>query len=392
MKKIAVDSGPLVSGHKVRGIGVHTRELLLALDEKTKIPRKATKSQRGKLKGLKIEAVDFGKADLSKYDLLHFQYFHPFFLTIPPKVPTKYIVTIHDLIPLIYPKHYPPGIKGKIRFMVQKARIKKAEAIITISKTSKKDIVRFLGVPQEKIYVTYLAPRKIFRKLEIGNWKLEIKRRYGLPGRFVLYVGDVNHNKNVLGLVNACKKAKIHLVICGKQAKDIRGAAFNLESLEGPQDWARYLFGKPHPEQAHYEKLLEEFENTKTIIRLGYVPDEDLVQIYNLATVYCQPSFYEGFGLSVLEAFACGTPVVAAKTQALVEIVEGAPRRRGFAGQAALFADPNNPKEIAEKISELIKNKSLRIKMVNEGQETVKKFTWKKTAESTLEVYKEILK
>ena len=389
--KVAIDKGPLTTGHKVRGIGVHTRELLLALEEKTKKTRKATKSQWGKLKGLKIEAVDFSKADLTKYDLAHYPYFHPFFLTLPAKFPTKAVVTIHDLIPLIYPKHYPPGIKGKVRFMVQKARIKKAEAIITISETSKKDIVRFLGVPQEKIYVTYLAPRKIFKKLsskggsasggEIGDWKLEIKRRYGLPERFVLYVGDVNYNKNISGLVRACRIAKVPLVICGKQAKEIKNVIFDLSTLEGPKDWIRYLFGKPHPEQAHYQELVSLFDKNGKVMRLGFIPDEDLVAIYNLALAYCQPSFYEGFGLPVLEAFACRTPVVATKTQALVEVAEG----------AALFADPNKPREIAEKISKLVKSPRARTKMIEEGQKIVKSFTWAKTARNTLKVYKKIL-
>src|SRR3989344_4734070 len=143
--KVAIDKRPLISGHMVRGIGVHTRELLRALGLKTK-----------KLKDLKIEAVDSGKVNLERYDLVHFPYFHPFFLTIPAKVPTKFIVTIHDLIPLIYPKHHPPGLKGSLRFVLQKQRIQKAVGIITISETSKKDIARLLNVPEQKIYVIIL--------------------------------------------------------------------------------------------------------------------------------------------------------------------------------------------------------------------------------------------
>lgn len=368
--KVAIDKGPLISGHMVRGIGVHTRELLRAIGLKTK-----------KLKDLKIEAVDFGKVNLEGYDLVHFPYFHPFFLTIPAKVPTKFIVTIHDLIPLLYPKHHPPGIKGRLRYRMQKRRVKNADGIITISETSKKDIVRFLGVSPQKIYVTYLAPREIFKKIYDKNRLSEVRKKYKLPSKFVLYVGDVNYNKNVLGLVKACRIAKLPLVICGKQANEIANSTSDIFSLEGPRDWIRYLFGQPHPEHAHYQKLLSEFKKGAKILRLGYVSDIDLVAVYNLANVYCQPSFYEGFGLPVLEAFACGTPVVIAKTQALVEIAEG----------AALLANPEDVNDIADKITEVINNNGLREKMIKAGAKKVEKYSWSKTAQKTLSAYSEIL-
>ncbi|TEU02167.1 glycosyltransferase family 1 protein, partial [Candidatus Woesebacteria bacterium] len=195
--------------------------------------------------------------------------------------------------------------------------------------------MRFLGIPQEKIHVVHEAPRKIFKKLETGDWKLEIKKRYGLPNRFVLYVGDVNYNKNILGLAEACKIAKTPLVIVGKQA-------------------ANEKVDLSHPENQLFAEFLEKYGKDSGILRLGFVPDEDLVAIYNSAVVYCQPSFYEGFGLPVLEAMACGTPVVAAKTQALVEMAD----------KAAFFTDPKKPEDMAEKISELLENSELRAQLI----------------------------
>ncbi len=372
--KIAIDTGPLTSGHSVRGIGVHTKELVRELKLKT---------QNSKFK---IDAFDFSvnskQLIANNYDIVHYPYFHPFFITLPFQKPTKrVVVTIHDLIPLIYPKHYPPGIKGQIRFLIQKFLLKNVDAIITISETSKKDICRFLGVHPDKVHVIYLAPREIFKPIQnTTSLRSDVVKRYRLPDRFSLYVGDVNYNKNIPTLAKACKVAKIPLVICGKQALEVEEFDEDLRIVRGPMDYLRFLFGLPHPELAHYKDLLKEFENNKHVVRLGFVPDKDLVVIYNLATIYVQPSFYEGFGLPVLEAFSCGVPVVASKTQALVEI----------AGTGALFANPRDFNDFASKIKKVINDEKLRKQLISTGSEIVKNFSWRKTAEETIEVYRSI--
>ena len=141
--KIAIDSGLQTSGDAIRGIGVHTRELVDHLKSFKDIP---------------VDLIDFKKTDLTKFDIAHYPLFRPYFLTLPFFRPCKKVVlTIHDLIPLIYPSEYPPGIKGKIKFMIQKFNLRNVDAVITISETSKKDIVRFLGFPPDKIYVIYLS-------------------------------------------------------------------------------------------------------------------------------------------------------------------------------------------------------------------------------------------
>jgi glycosyltransferase involved in cell wall biosynthesis len=364
--KVAIDSGPLRSGHAVRGIGVMVKEQIEALQKISK-----------KDKTLKVDAVDFEKKDLTGYDVVHYPYFFPYSLTLPPKrTGKKMVVTIQDSIHLIYPKKYQPGIRGKINFLKQKRRLKNVDAIITISETSKKDIVRFLGVRPNKVHVVYLAPKKVFQKLKNEESK-KVRKKYNLPSKFVLYVGDINYNKNIPTLIKASKIAKIPLVIVGKQALDIESQGVDLPSLQGPRDWIRFLLGKPHPELAHYNELLGEFKNGKEIIRTGFVSDEDLVKIYNAASVYCQPSFYEGFGLPILEAMACGVPVVISKTNALVEV----------AGEACLVADPKNPKDMVEKIAEALKRKSL----VKKGFERVENFTWRKTAKETIGIYKRVV-
>src|SRR3989344_1704613 len=358
MKKIAIDTGPLKGEHKFRGIGMMTQELIGAFEILGD-------------KNIKISAVDFEGADLSKYDLVHYQVFNPFFDTLPDEFPTKAVVTIHDLIYLIYPQHYPPGIRGKLRFWRQKRRVQKASAILTISETSKKDIIRFLGIKPQKRFTLFLAPKKIFRKLETT-------KRSSLPKRFVLYVGDVNYNKNLHTLIHACKLAKIPLVISGKKALEVaQGGETMLNELKGPMDWWRFVSGQPHPENAHYAKMAHHFRHNKNILTLGFVPDEDLVVLYNLATVYVQPSFYEGFGLSILEAMACGTPVIATRINTHVEIAE----------DAAIFVDPKDAKSMANKISEVVNNRITTDKLIKSGYNVVKKYSWKKTAQETLAVY-----
>lgn len=331
--KIAIDTGPLKTGDSLRGIGVYTRELLSALG---------------------MEGVDVSKTDLSKYDVVHFTRFNPFRISVPFSKPVgvKFILTIYDLIPLIYPKYYPPGIRGKIKFLINKMLIKRnVDAIITISETSKKDICRLLGVSPSKVFVTYLAARSMFKQIgDVEKWRdgwvLETGSGKKVPKRFVLYVGDINYNKNIPVLVKACKIAGIPLVIAGKQAIEVEKMDLN------------------HPELSHLNSI-----DWSGVVRLGFVPDEVLVELYNLATVFIQPSLYEGFGLPVLEAVACGTPIVATKTQTLVEIL----------GDGVNYVDAGSVKEMAESI--LSPNKNIKLP---------REYSWEKTAKETLKIYGEV--
>jgi glycosyltransferase involved in cell wall biosynthesis len=356
--------GPSSKNDAFRGIGVHTNELLKALK---------------RYKDLKLLSGFSQEADV-----LHFIKFRPFFRDLPffKNAKQKWILTIHDLIPLIYPEVYKPGLKGKINFLINKFLIKRnVDAIITISETSKKDICRFLGVSPSKVHVVYLASRKVFKKSNLGYRKSEIVKRYGLPDRFVLYVGDVNYNKNIPLLIEASRLAKISLVIVGKEAREVETGGLDLRNLRGLTDYVRFLFGLPHPELKHYQLLSNHFRNNPNIFRLGFVPDKDLAVIYKLASVYCQPSLYEGFGLPVLEAFSSGCPAVLSKTQALVEI----------GGAGALFASPKNPKEFARKIKDILNDDVLRKQLINTAKIIAENFSWQKAALETLSVYKSLI-
>lgn len=330
MIKLFFDFGVNANLDSVRGIGVHNSQLLKNLQ---KIP-----SSRLKI----VKSIE-------EADVLHISKFHPFFVSLPFFKGTKKIVlTIHDLNPLVYPKHFPPGIKGKINFLINKFLIwKNVDAVITISETSKKDICRFLGLKPEMVHVVYLAPRPFFKPITDKQILNKVSKKYNLPSKFALYIGDINYNKNIPTLIKACKKAKMPLVIAGKQALEIEGMDMN------------------HAELRHLKNV-----DWSGVARLGYVEDSDLAAITNLATVYIQASLYEGFGLPVLEALACKTPVIAARTQALVEIAE----------EDCTFFDPKDVSDLAEKIKNFDRMKN----------EITKKFSWSQTAQQTLEVYEKI--
>ncbi len=345
MITVGFDVSPLHTGHKVRGTGFYTKRLLESLKKsKKKIKVKELKSSK--------------EIREQNYDLLHIPYFEPYFRTLPwPwKIKKPVIATIHDMIPVKYPQQYPAGIKGKLRWQIQKFLLRQTEFVITDSFASKYDIADLTGFPQDRIFVTYLAAGEEFHKLKV-------KQKYNLPDTFVLYVGDINWNKNIPSLVNACKQAETPLVIVGKQAVNSK-------------------IDKEHPENQDLvwlqKKVKELTINHQPLITTpGFVKMDELVALYNLATVYVQPSFDEGFGLPVLEAMTCGCPVISSNYGSLPEVV----------GDAGIKVEPTVEK-LAQKITKVINNKKLQKELSEKGLKRAKEFSWQKTARKTIEVYK----
>ena len=290
-------------------------------------------------------------------DLIHYPQWD-YLSTEWPKLISKIpiILTIHDVIPLEFPDHYPRGIKGGFNLLLQKLALNRACAVITDSYASVKAIRTHLSVPHHKINLIYLAAAPHFKPITNKTTLENIKKKYSLPDKFVLYVGDINWNKNLPGLASACQRINIPLVIVGKHAAGINQMDLN------------------HPELSH-------LKNIDPFIALGFLPDDDLVAVYNLATVYCQASFAEGFGLPVLEAMACGTPVVCTNTHSLPEICQ----------KAAAYFDPYDINDIAKTITNILNNSSLRTVMKKQGLIQVAKYSWVNTARATLQVYKEVI-
>jgi glycosyltransferase involved in cell wall biosynthesis len=346
MVKVAIDTSLLSGPSGFRGMGMYTRRLTEAL--------------KGE-KEIEIYEVKDGRIP-PEVDLVHYPSFSPYFLTLPLLLRKKYLVTIHDLIPLVFPQAYPPGAKGRLIFEVQKRLLTTAPRLITDSKNSKSDIARYLKFPEEKIDVVYLAAANKVKRVADKSKLNQLTRKFNLPKEFVLYIGDVNYNKNLPGLVKACRLTELPLVIIGKQAiqKD-----FDSENIEN----------QPLIE---LNRLVEGRED---VLRLGFVEEEDLAGFYTLASVYCQPSLYEGFGLSILEAMSCGCPVVTSNVSSLPEV----------AGEAAVLVDPTRVEEIGQAIKEVLTDQGTRNRLVKLGYQQAKKFSWEKVAKETLVSYRKAL-
>lgn len=342
--KIAFCVSPLLNNHSTRGIGSYTKNLLENLK---KIP--------------KLHIQEFSDiSEIENADVIHYPFFDLFqkTLTIKKKIPT--VVTIHDVIPLEFSDHYPAGIKGSINKFLQKKSLKRVAAVITDSQYSKKSITKHLGISENKIFSIPLAPIGYFHKIDDEKRLEKIKDKYKLPSKFALFTGNVNWNKNLLNLSEASVKADIDLVLIGKSFEERNN-----------------LY---HPELKSFKQFLKKFSSNPKIHILGYIPDEDLVEITNLADLQMLPSFAEGFGLPILDAQICGTPVITSNISSMPEV----------AGRGALMVDPASVEDISRAIKRITDNKEIREELIKEGFKNVKRFSWEKTAQDTAKVYDEI--
>lgn len=341
--KVALDISPTITGHKVRGIGSYTQKL-------------ASELKKGE-HNLEIEFFT-NPSSPPPADVVHYPYFDLFFHTLPTSKKGSRVVTIHDVIPLVFPQHFPVGIKGFVNLFLQKRALKNTDFVICDSETSKKDIADKLSYPEEKIKVIYLAPGENFKKERDVKKLQKVAKKFSLPEEFALYVGDVNWNKNLEGIIRSVKIAKVDIVMIGAGLSD--------SSI---------------PETQTINKLIKKLDIDKRIHRLGFVSEEELISIYNLAAVTIQPSFYEGFGLSVLESMACGTPVVCSEVASLAEI----------AGTVAVFCDPIDPEDISKKTNKVLNlSTKEKQKLSVDCIKHAATFNWQKVARQTIEVYKSL--
>lgn len=289
----------------------------------------------------------------NRFDLYHSPaYLLPRFANVPS------VVTIHDLLALDFPQYCQR--ESAVYFsLCQPASIYRARKIIAVSATVKDDIIRRFEIDPERITVVYHGVEEIFKPVTAASVLEKVTARYRLPEKFILFVGNLEPKKNLERLIRAFSDVKKNAGIGHKLV------------ITGKKGW-KY--------RDIYKSILTAGME-KEVVFTGYVDRMELPALYTLADLFVFPSLYEGFGLPVLEAMSCGTPVLISDGGALPEI----------AGDVYPRVDPLDEKDIALKLHLLLTNAGLRRKNIQYGFERVKEFTWERSARKTIDVYREAL-
>jgi len=285
--------------------------------------------------------------------------YHAPHYVLPPLTQCKSIVTIHDVIHLLFPQYLPGRLAHVYARATLWAAARRADRILTVSETSKNDILRRFKLPAEKITVIYNAIDERFNVEPSAEQVHRVRERYQLDEQFVLYVGNIKPHKNLERLIDAFDRLRLsdfphlRLLIIGDEI-------------------SKY----PALRRAvHVHKLHKE------VRFLGFVPIETLAVLYRLADVFVFPSLYEGFGLPPLEAMASGAPVVTSNVSSLPEVV----------GDAALLVDPYDPESIADGIRQVLTDDDLRETLRARGFERVRAYSWQRSIEQVHRIYGEVL-
>lgn len=270
---------------------------------------------------------------------------------------TRRVVTIHDAFAYVDPSTHNRLDTWRYRWMLPYA-VRCADAVITVSECSRRDLVRFLGLPTERVSVIGGGVEPRFVAIEDGEARRTILAKYGIAGRYMLYVGSINARKNIARLFEAYAMVRgkfpdVTLVIGGKR---------QWRTAEIDATWQRLNLD----DHVHFT---------------GYVDDADLPALYSAAELFVFPSLYEGFGLPPLEAMACGTPVITSNSSSLPEVV----------GDAALLVEPHNTANIADAMVQLLGDVPLQAELRRRGFTQARRFTWEQAAQETKIVYQRLM-
>jgi glycosyltransferase involved in cell wall biosynthesis len=282
--------------------------------------------------------------------------FHATEHLLPPLRGVPTILTVHDMIFKLFPEHQKP-----LNYWYLNATMplycRRAGAIITVSEASKRDMVSHYGLDPERITVVYEAASPEFGPVAQAKVD-EARRRYGLPEQFCLHVGTIEPRKNLIRLIDALQQLRDEGLRIPLVVTSARGWLYD--------DFFRHLEALEVRDAVHFT---------------GYIPGPDLPLLYSAATTLALPSVYEGFGLPLLEAMACGTPVVSSNASSLPEI----------GGQAALYFDPYDVEAMAGAIRAVWTDAGLRAALREQGLAQAARFSWDRAAQETLAVYRRAL-
>lgn len=352
--------------HNASGLGNYSRDLVRILAQHFKENRyfilNKNQSERGKdiLSLDNVEYVSTSKGKFSRQlkmgkDAQHLDadIFHGLSGELPllwSETPIKKVVTIHDLIFLRFPQYY-SWIDRKIHFWKFKKAAEIADKIVAISEQTKNDIVHFLKINPEKIEVIYQGCHASFKEKISTETLHQIKEKYQLPERFLLNVGTIEARKNLLNVVKALKGTDIHLVVVGRKTKYYKKV----------------------------EKIIN--QNQIKVQFLEGVSMEELAAIYRLADIFIYPSFFEGFGIPIIEALFSGTSVICSNVSAMPEA----------GGTHSLYINPHSVADIRAKILFLWDNEAERNRRREKSFDFVQQFQDEEIAEKLMKVYREIL-
>ncbi|AZA83517.1 glycosyl transferase family 1 [Chryseobacterium lactis] len=364
--KIAFDAKRFF--HNTSGLGNYSRDLVRMLSQfepdNEYILLNKNKSERGKeiLNRQNVSFVETSKGKFSRQfkmgkdaQKLGADIFHGLSGELPLKwdqKPIKKVVTIHDLIFVRYPEYY-SFFDRKIHFWKFKKAAEMSDKIIAISEQTKRDIVQFLKVPEAKIEVIYQGCHKAFKEQQSPEFTQATRDKFILPERFILNVGTIEDRKNLLNIVRAIQDTSIPLVVVGRKTK-------------------------------YYQKVaafLKKNKMEKQVLFLEGVSMDELAVIYKLADIFVYPSFFEGFGIPVIEALFSKTVVITSNTSCLPEA----------GGKDSVYIDPNNDVDISAKIKFLWENESERKRREEKGFEFVQKFNDAAIAEELINLYQKII-
>ncbi len=300
------------------------------------------------------EQVNYPKKYFRQYDLLHVPHYN-----IPISYSGKLVITVYDLIHYLFPK----GISNPIgqryaRFLLKKA-VSHAHRIITISQSTKNDLIKHLHVREDKIDVIYCGSPK-YHSFASDPGKIHlILKKYSMHKPYILHVGIDKPHKNVIRLIQS----------------------FGIFLQKTKSDYQLVLLGPKEPLRQSFLKEIAKYQLESKVIVPGYISDTELAVFYKNAALFVFPSLYEGFGLPPLEAMAMDIPVISSNLSSLPETV----------GDAAFQINPYNTEEMADAMEKILTDSTLRQELIEKGKRQLTRFSWEKTAHDTLEVYRKVL-
>jgi glycosyltransferase involved in cell wall biosynthesis len=270
----------------------------------------------------------------------------------------KSVVTLHDVIPLALPWAFPPRHRWVLTAALARVR-RQADLVIVPSAAAAEDVVRYLNMDRQRITVIPMGCDARFQPMVNAARLVQLRRRYALPERYVLFVGTLEPRKNIALLLEAFSR-----LLAERPQDDIQLV------VAGGKGWG----------DGRLIATMEALNIRRRVIFTGFVEDDDLPDLYRGAQMFVYPSLYEGFGLPVLEAMACGTPVITSNRSSLPEVV----------GDAALLIDPTRPDDLAAAMSAIMSNGALHEELRGKGLARAKEFTWEAVAHKTMDVYRAV--